>query len=215
MPPSPPESRRRRPQPLASPGHGNVPATPTAPTVTAPYARARAANVTRATAARYATTNPARSPEALPRTRCPPPAAPGHRRSRHRRGSGIPPPAPTGCPANLGGRPPGRAGGSLPPTRYFEPGPDRAASLPAKSPRCLNARLHTGTPAHPVAASRTPLVMILDSQTQTISLILQDQRGTALFWRGIQDYLCRLLPRSELARSQQSCHQPPGGRVSL
>jgi hypothetical protein len=32
-----------------------------------------------------------------------------------------------------------------------------------------------------VAASRTPLVMVLDSQTQTISLILQDQRGTQLF----------------------------------
>ena len=33
----------------------------------------------------------------------------------------------------------------------------------------------------PAVASCTPLVMVLDSQTQTISLIRQDQRGTQLF----------------------------------
>src|SRR5208282_6284736 len=39
----------------------------------------------------------------------------------------------------------------------------------------------TGNRASPVAASRTPLVMVFESQSKTISLIIQGQRGTSVF----------------------------------
>src|ERR1700730_12964207 len=41
-------------------------------------------------------------------------------------------------------------------------------------------RAHTGNPEAPVPASPTPLVMVFESQTKTISLIFQGQRGTQI-----------------------------------
>src|SRR5271157_3454952 len=147
----------------------------------APSVRVRAASAASAIAARRATANPARSLAVSPRTRCHSPAAPGPQRNHHRPGSGKPPPAPSGGPATPAGRQPGRGGGSPQPDHCCEPAPDTPADPPVRSDRRVIAPLHTGSPGRPVAACRTPLVMVRESQTQTISLIRQGQRGTQIF----------------------------------
>jgi hypothetical protein len=91
-----------------------------------------------------------------------------------------------GCPASPASLPHGRSDGSSSQDRWLPPDRDRAADPPARSARCLNDPLDTGSPARLVAASHTPLVMVVDSQTQTISLISQGQRGTKDFRCGIQ-----------------------------
>src|SRR5271157_6223394 len=181
MLPSPPEWTPCRKPPAVPRRHGNAPTRPTVPTVMAPSVRVRVASAASAFAARRATANPARSLAAPPRTRCHAQAAPGLPRSRRQPGSGKPPLAPSGCPATLADRQPEPDSGSPPQDHCCEPGPDTAADPPVRSGRRVIAPLHTGSPGRPVAACRTPLVMVRESQTQTISLIRQGQRGTQIF----------------------------------
>ena len=95
-------------------------------------------------------------------------------RSRRRTDSGKSPPEPSGCRASPGRRPPEHAAGS--PRR----GPQalirsRYKGSPASdvNPWLDENWPHTGNRAAPVPASRTPLVMVLELQTKTISLIFR------------------------------------------
>jgi len=99
------------------------------------------------------------------------------RRSRRPPGSEGSPPAPSEHPASPGHPPREHAGGS--PRRGHWRGSDRDTleAQPARSGRCLSNPTHTGTRVLLVPPSRTPLVMVLDSHTEPISLILQGQRG--------------------------------------
>lgn len=80
-----------------------------------------------------------------------------------------------------GDRQHGHGGGLQQPIRCDEQGGDTAAKPPGTSAHRVITPPHTGNQERAVPASHTPLVSVCDSQTQTISLIYRNQRGTELF----------------------------------
>ena len=93
-------------------------------------------------------------------------------------------PAPSECPASPAVQP---HGGLPRQDRWLPPDRDRAAGPPARSARRLNDPLHTGTPARPVAASPTPLVMVVEFANADYLPDLSGPTGNSkIFRRGIQ-----------------------------
>ena len=106
------------------------------------------------------------------------PAAKPPPRTRRRPNSERPPPASSEYPTSLAALPPARSDGSPPPARSPRSSRNKPAARPTTSAHAATNHIRTGNRAVPVTTSHTPLVMVFESQSKSISLMNQDQRGT-------------------------------------
>src|SRR5208337_3377427 len=106
--------------------------------------------------------------------RCPP-------RNPRPQGSGRSPPEPSGCRASPGRRPPAHAAGSPRPGHWPCSDQNTREDRLKRSGHGSTGRPRTGNRAALVPPSRTPLVMVFESQSKTICLMNQGQRGTSIF----------------------------------